>query len=388
MEDFGINEAQMGFIFSGAILVGAIAFPLWGVLFDLFRRTRLLALASFLWGATTWLSALARTFPAFLITRASTGIDDSCYPGIYNTAADYFEPRQRGKVNGIFGLGQPMGYLIGMILGLMLQSVIGWRNIFLITGGLGIVLAVVIFFFVREPVRGATEPELASAAHVKEVKFSARAALRLLKKPTLLFIFANSFFGVIPWQVITFWFFRYLETERGYSQEGILVLMVVVVLILAAGYPIGGALGDFLFRRNPRGRLIVSTTGIFLGTVFLALAITAPQSQNLFFQISLGLAALFMPLAGPNAIATIYDVAEPEVRSTATAMMNFMEQIGSAAAPALAGLIAVRASLGTAILGISTAAWAVCFVFIVIALILVPRDIAALRGELQSRSSA
>jgi len=36
----------------------------------------------------------------------------------------------------------------------------------------------------------------------------------LLKKPTLLFIFANSFFGVIPWQVITFWAFRYLETER------------------------------------------------------------------------------------------------------------------------------------------------------------------------------
>ncbi|MCX7031933.1 MAG: hypothetical protein NTU62_17690 [Spirochaetes bacterium] len=48
---------------------------------------------------------------------------------------------------------------------------------------------------------------------------------------------------------------------------------------------------------------------------------------------------------------------EPEVRSTANAMLSFMEQIGSAAAPAIAGLIAVRASLGTAILGICTSAW-------------------------------
>jgi len=63
METFGINEAQMGLVFSGAVVVGAICYPLWGFLFDLFKRTRLLALASFLWGSTTWLSAIARTFP-------------------------------------------------------------------------------------------------------------------------------------------------------------------------------------------------------------------------------------------------------------------------------------------------------------------------------------
>jgi len=386
METFGIDEAQMGMVFSGAIVVGAICFPLWGFLFDLFKRTRLLALASFLWGATTWLSAIARTYPLFLISRASTGIDDSCYPGIFNTIADYFKPHERGRVNGILELAQPIGYLLAMVLGILLLGAIGWRNIFFLTGAIGVLLSLVIFFFVREPVRGGTEPELAGASQTTQVRFSRKAVVSLLKKPTLLFIFANSFFGVIPWQVITFWSFRYLETERGYPQERLFLVMVIVVLLLAAGFPIGGTIGDRLFQRTPRGRLTVSTTGILLGAIFLAIAVTRPNSQALFFEIALGLAALFMPFAGPNAVATIYDVTEPEVRSTANALMNFLEQLGSASAPALAGLIAVRASLGTAILIICTSAWGICLIFIVLAVIVVPRDIAALRQELKARA--
>jgi MFS family permease len=166
------------------------------------------------------------------------------------------------------------------------------------------------------------------------------------------------------------------------------VVMVIVVLILSAGYPIGGAIGDRLFHHWKRGRLIVSATGILLGTVFLAIAITTPNSQTLIFEVSLGMAALFMPMANPNAVATMYDITEPEVRSTAQSINNFLEQIGSAFAPAMAGFIAVNASLGIAIFGICTGAWTICFIFAVVALICVPRDIGKLRATLRERVSA
>ena len=74
------------------MIVAAIGYPIWGYLFDRFARPRLLALASMLWGATTALSAMATTFPAFLIARGSTGIDDSSYPGLFSLTADYFSP--------------------------------------------------------------------------------------------------------------------------------------------------------------------------------------------------------------------------------------------------------------------------------------------------------
>lgn len=62
METFGINEAQMGAVVTGALLVGAFLYPLWGYLYDRFSRPKLLALASAIWGSTTWLSAIAPTY--------------------------------------------------------------------------------------------------------------------------------------------------------------------------------------------------------------------------------------------------------------------------------------------------------------------------------------
>ncbi|MBM3135777.1 MAG: MFS transporter [Chloroflexi bacterium] len=100
METFKINEAAMGLVSSFALAVAAVFYPLWGYLYDRFARAKLLALASFIWGCTTWLSAIAPTYPTFLATRASTGIDDSSYPGLYSLISDYFGPHMRGKVYG------------------------------------------------------------------------------------------------------------------------------------------------------------------------------------------------------------------------------------------------------------------------------------------------
>jgi MFS family permease len=159
MDEFGISMTQMGAVTTGALVVASILYPIWGYLYDRFSRARLLALASFIWGSTTWLSAVARTYPTFLMARASTGIDDSSYPGMYALVADYFGPNLRGKVYGLLQLAQPIGYLVGMVLALMLAPQIGWRTIFFLTGGLGIVVAVVILFGVREMPRGKAEPE-------------------------------------------------------------------------------------------------------------------------------------------------------------------------------------------------------------------------------------
>lgn len=386
MEEFGINEAQMGLVFSGAIVVGAIFYPLWGYLYDRFARAKLLSLAALIWGATTGLSAVMRSFPAFLAARASTGIDDSSYPGLYSLIADYFPPKMRGRVNGLLQVAMPLGYLAGMVLALLMAGAIGWRGVFYITGSLGIVLAAAIFFGVKEPRRGASEPELQGLAQMSDYRFDWRIARRLLRNRSLLLLIGNGFFGVFPWQVITFWFFRYLETERGYDSNQVLFTMVLAVLVLAGGYPLGGALGDWAFRRNPRGRMLVSAAGAILGALLLVVTLNVPDSQAALFAVLLCLTALFMPFASPNVTSTVYDVTLPEVRGTAYALLSFFEQIGSSTAPALAGVIAVRLSLGNAILYICTSAWVICFIFLLLTAHFVPQDIAALRQQLEQRA--
>jgi len=386
METFHINEAQMGAVFTGALIVGAILYPLWGVLYDRYARAKLLALASFIWGATTWLSAIAPTYPAFLATRASTGVDDSSYPGLHSLISDYFGPQVRGKIYGLLQLTAPLGYMLGMVLALLLSDVVGWRGVFYITGALGVLLAIVIFFGVREPPRGRSEPELADLEEIGNYRFDWKIARDLFRKRSLVLLFIQGFFGVFPWNVITYWFFRYLETERGYSSDAVLTTMVVAVAVLASGYFIGGAAGDFLFKRTLRGRLLVSTTAVLLGAVLIFITMNVPVDNRGLFLVMLSITALFIPFAAPNVISTVYDVTLPEVRSTALAIQMFIESAGAALAPLLAGLIAVRSSLKDAILIICVSAWVLCFIFFAVTAYLVPRDINTLRGQMRRRA--
>lgn len=386
MEEFGINETQMGLLSTGAIIVGAVFYPLWGVLCDRYSRAKLLSLASFIWGATTWLSAIAPTYPMFMVTRSSTGIDDSSYPGLYSLIGDYFPPKNRGKVYGLLQIAQPMGYMIGMVMALVLGGAIGWRSIFYITGSLGIVMAFAIFFGVKEPERGRSEPELENIEQTGKYRFSWKVARDLFKKKSLILLFMQGFIGVFPWQVITFWFFRYLETERAFSESEVLITMVIAIILLAAGYPLGGILGDRLFAKTKRGRLIVSAIGVITGAILLMIAIKVPYENKALFIILMGMTTIFIPFASPNVLSTVYDVTLPEVRSTANSIQYFIEQGGSAIAPTLAGYIAMRSSLENSILVICVTAWIFCFIFLLGAIYLLPKDIDTMHKQLQDRA--
>jgi len=384
--EFEITKTQMGAVLTGALIVGTVLYPLWGYLYDRFARAKLLALASFIWGATTWLSAVVRTYPGFLATRASTGIDDSSYPGLYSLIADYFGPNLRGKIYGVLQLAQPIGYLIGMVMALMLAPVIGWRSVFYITGSLGIVIAILIFFFVKEMPRGQAEPEFEDLEEIGQYRFSWAQAREVFKKRTMWFVFLQGFAGVFPWNVITYWFFTYLAEERRYDEESILFTMAPIILVLAGGYFVGGALGDWLFKRTLKGRIIVSSAGVLLGAVFLFFALQTPIEGRTTFFIMMILTALFMPFSSPNVISTVQDITVPEVRSTALAIEYFIENSGAALAPLLAGIIADAFDLQTAILSICITTWLICFVIYLGALKFIDGDILSLRSELQERA--
>jgi MFS family permease len=393
---FGLNDLQWGLINTGALIVGTLFYPIWGYLYDRYARAKLLALASFIWGATTWLSSLVRTYPQFLVTRSSTGIDDSSYPGLYSLIADYFGPKIRGKIFGLLQLAQPLGYLIGMILALMVAPVLdgkifhldGWRSIFLLTGSLGIVMAVVIFFGIKEVPRGKSEEEFEGMEDIGQVKFNWASLKDAMKKKTMWFVFLQGFAGVFPWNVITYFFFGYLMLERGYDNTSVLLTMGPVVLILAGGYFVGGSLGDWLFKKTYKGRILVSSAGVILGAIFLFFALRTPVADKTTFFILMSLTALFMPFSSPNVTSTVFDITLPEVRSSAQAVEYFVENSGAALAPTIAGAIALAAhSKQFAIMTVCISAWVLCFFLYLGALFFVDGDIRSLNAQLAERAA-
>jgi MFS family permease len=165
--------------------------------------------------------------------------------------------------------------------------------------------------------------------------------------------------------------------------------MAPVILILAAGYFVGGWLGDVFFRRTKKGRILVSSAGVLLGAIFLYLAMTTPLDQPSRFFILMCLTAVFMPLSSANVIATVYDVTVPEVRSTAQAIEYFIENSGAAAAPALTGALIVATGDRTfSILAICVIAWLISFVFYLGAFFTIETDTGHLRMQMAERARA
>jgi len=259
--------------------------------------------------------------------------------------------------------------------------------VLILTGSLGIVLAFVIFFFVKDVPRGSGEDEL-QGTEGTGYKFNWKALSQIFQRKSLWMVYAQGFAGVFPWQVITYYIFGYLQTERGYDSNTTLMIMAPAVLLMAAGYPAGGWLGDKIFKKTKRGRLIASEIGIILGMVGLFLAMSTPNEHILVFALLMCGAAFFMPFASPNIISTMYDVTLPEVRSSAQSIESLIETAGSCSAPLIAGIIADAYSVGTAITWICTVAWVLCIIFMIFAIFFVPKDIATLHKQLEERAKA
>jgi len=391
-EEWNLTDTQWGAISTAALVVGAVFYPLWGYLYDHFARGKLIALASFIWGATTWLSAIAPSYGVFLASRASTGVDDSSYPGLYSLIADYFPPRTRGKIYGLLQLSMPLGYMTGLVLATTVAVSIGWRNIFFLTGGLGVLLSFIIFLFVKDVRRGSSEPELAELDNIEKYPFEWKKIKDVLKKPSLILMYLQGFFGVFPWNTITAFIFIYLADERGYSETEVLMTMAPAILVLASGYFVGGSLGDHFFKKTPKGRVLVSMVGVLTGAVLLYFTINIPVENKLLFGISLAITALFMPIASPNVTSTVNDITLPEIRSTAISIQYFIESSGAALAPLLAGLISdyLRSTndpspRGTALLIICISTWLLCGLFFFLTSKIIKKDIDDLKSELRLR---
>lgn len=230
---------------------------------------------------------------------------------------------------------------------------------------MGIVVSFIVFLFVKDRPRGSTEPELSSVENLERYKFSWKTVGGLFKK-SLIILFLQGFIGVFPWNVITYWFFDYLKTERGYSDMQTLMTMVPAVIILAAGYPTGGALGDKLFKKTPKGRVIVGAAGVAIGAIFLWITMKIPIDAHLPFAIMLFATAFFIPFASPNVLSSFYDtLPSRKFEPRPMTIQNFVETAGSALAPLMTGIIADRSTLGNAILWICVGAWAICFAFFI-----------------------
>jgi len=386
-EEFKVGYLEMGLVFTATILVAAVLYPVWGYLADRYSRRLLASAAAIIWGLTTLVNASARSFEQFFATRLFTGIDDAAPPGIRSLLFDYFEPSSRGRAIGLVSASGPLGAIIGSILSLSLVSAgLGWRSSYYITGSVGIATGVLMYILVRDVPRGVSEPELSGRLKQDVYKASLRDLPRLLRNRSLLLIYLQGFFGVFPWNAITYWMITYMREERGLAPDDVSLIMVLWLLAMAAGNVAAGYLSDYVYRKSPRGRALMGAIVVYFSAVLIYLTM-ASRDYTSFLAFGV-LTAFEIPMAGPAVSAAIGDVVEPELRGSAGSFASFFESAGSALSPTVVGYMAsIGGSLGEAITLISVVTWVLCGVFFTALSIVIPRDVKRLREEIGRRAS-
>ncbi len=387
LEEFQITYTAAGLVFTATSFIAVILYPVWGYLYDRYSRRALISLSGIVWGFTTWLNALPKTFSEFFLTRTLTGIDNAPPSGMNSLVSDYFPPKSRGKALGLISAAAAFGALIGTILGVLVGYALGWRILFFITGGIGILMALLVYLTVRDVPRGSSEPELAELRIKEELyRINLRKFLSLLKKRSLLFLNLQGFFGVFPWQVLQAWIFTYMVVERGFDEELSMIIMLIWLLCMIIGNLVGGMFGDMLFKSFIRGRAILGAVIVFLSALVLFFTIMWPVEDVFGFAIMGTIGAFILPMAGPNVSATVTDTAEPEVKSSADALLRIFESGGSSVAPLIAGYFADIYGLGLGILYISVTTWIICGILFIILAFVIAKDILALREKMAERA--
>ena len=129
------------------LLSSTVVAPIYGKLGDLFGRKIVLQAAIVIFLGGSILSAMASSMTFLIIARAVQGLGGGGLMVVAMTVvADVIPPRQRGKIQGIFGAVFGVSTIVGPLLGGFIVEHLSWQWIFFINLPLGLLALAVIGF--------------------------------------------------------------------------------------------------------------------------------------------------------------------------------------------------------------------------------------------------
>ncbi|UZW58276.1 MFS transporter (plasmid) [Sphingobium sp. JS3065] len=153
--EFKLSDTQLGLLtgIGFAFFFGLAGLPL-GYMVDRWNRRNILAASTGLFSLMTLLASFVTSFPQLLATRLLVGAGEAGgTPSMLSMLSDLFPPEQRARAMSIYYSGVPLGGIVVLFAGAWIAQTFGWRTLFLVAGVPGLVLALLLLVFVREPAR-------------------------------------------------------------------------------------------------------------------------------------------------------------------------------------------------------------------------------------------
>lgn len=366
-----LSASQMGLLLSAFSLAYAFAQLPVGALLDRFGSRVMLGLGMLIWSLAQVAGGFIQTLNHFLFARVILGAAEApLFPAGAKVVNEWFAVRERGGPTGTFISSSTIAPMLAPPILTALMLSYGWRMMFIIMGGLGVLVAIGWYLVYRNrseltltadenaylddgivaaPTRTvatadatvtADTAENADAAHgpARGLSFAEWGALFKMRN-TWGMIFG--FMGVIymVWLYLT-WLPGYLEHERHISIARTGWLVTIPYIFGTIGMAGSGYIADFLLKRGMapvRSRKWPVCTGLIGAAAFTVPAAYTPSTTLAIVYVSL--AMLFVNLASGSAWALVSVTAPRHLVASLGSMQNFGGYLGGSAAPIITGLV-------------------------------------------------
>lgn len=346
-----LSLVELGLLGSSFAWVYGLLGPVAGYIVDRVKRKTAILAGLHTWSFICMATAISRNFWQLLFFRAAEGLGETIYyPASMSMVGDYHGSATRSRAMGIHQTSVYVGTIAGGFFAGAIGQRYGWRWSFIVFGGLGVLLGVVLNRLLVEPTRGATD--VAEALHTEGSVTRATPVGEFLRMvwttPTVLILMGAFVCANFVAVVLLSWMpkFLYDKFHMGLAMAG-LTATIFVQLASMVGSPVGGWLADLLRRKTLRGRMAVQVVGVLCGAPFVVLCGLTQSVGWLMFALTAW--GFFKGLYDANIWASLFDVVPPAARGAAVGLMNAVGWIGGGTAPLVIGIISERSSLGSAI---------------------------------------
>lgn len=351
--EFRLSDTQLGLLGGSFLLLSAVGAAPFGMAADRVRRTRMLGWGNVVWGGAMVWSGLSGSYAQLFAARSMLGVTDAIdNPAAYSLITDYYPVADRGRIFGIYNIGQ-VGGIFAIPIGGIIADVWGWREAFLFFAVPAFILAVVAWYL-REPERGQQDRKAQSLdVHDRPSPF-ARMSLwqgykTVLRIPSFLVtlgaIALTSFFtrGLGIWAA-TF-LIRYHDMAVATATSALALLAVGGVV----GSVTGGIVADRLVRRGIQAGRVYLAGICYLASVAILFPAFATDNTALML-VLFGIGAAFLLAPQPVLNAAYSNVIHPHLRGRGNSSDQLTQTMFGAVSPLALGLIADATTLRTAIL--------------------------------------
>ena len=153
--ELGVPKADValwsGLVFGITFLIAGIMAPIWGKIADNKGKKRMALRAGFAIAVSYVLIGMVTDQYQLLMGRALVGFANGFYPAAMTMVSLSVDEKQVGRALGIFQTGLILGNVIGPFLGGAVESVVGMRPVFYISGIAVFIATLAVLFLVKEP---------------------------------------------------------------------------------------------------------------------------------------------------------------------------------------------------------------------------------------------